>query len=62
METYVRMLLVEVPDGPKDRPFFDWVRMVEEIRKVKITKWVVVTPVVIGRKIEVKMIGRAIIM
>ena len=61
-ETDVRMLLVEVPDGPKNRPFFDWVRMIDEVRKVKVTERIVVTPAVIRRKIETKMVGGTVIM
>ena len=61
-ETDVNMLLVEVPDAPKDRPFFDWVRMIEEVRKVKVTERIVVTPMMIRRKIEAKMVCRTVIM
>ena len=61
-ETDVNVLLVEVPDTPKKRPFFDWVRMVEEVRNVEVTERIVVIPLVIVRKVEAKMICRTVVM
>ena len=43
-ETDVNVLLVEVPDTPKNRPFFDWVRMVEEVMNIEVTERIVVIP------------------
>ena len=61
-ETDVNMLLVVVPDAPKNRPFFDWVRMVEEVRNVEVTERIVVIPLVIVRKVEAKMKCRTVVM
>ena len=62
METDVSVLLVVVPDTPKNRPFFDWVRMVEEVRNVEVTERIVVIPLVIMRKVEAKMICKTVVM
>ena len=55
-ETHIDMLLVIVPDGPQEDPFFNWVRMIKVVRDEKVINRIVAAKTVIKRKTETQMI------